>query len=56
MRRARLESGLTLGDGASAACISVRMISRFETGQSTVSIVLLESICARLDNDLGFFP
>ncbi|WP_083754822.1 helix-turn-helix domain-containing protein [Bradyrhizobium murdochi] len=56
MRRARLESGLTLGDGASAACTSIRMLSRFETRQSAVSIALLEAICARLGKDLDFFP
>lgn len=53
IRRARLERGLRLGDVASAACISVPMLSRFETGQSAVSIVLLERICARLETDLS---
>ncbi|WP_439406656.1 helix-turn-helix domain-containing protein [Bradyrhizobium sp. DASA03076] len=53
MRRARLERGLTLSDVASAAGISVPMISRFENGQSTVSLALLERICAALGTDLS---
>ncbi|WP_410708308.1 helix-turn-helix domain-containing protein [Bradyrhizobium sp. BWA-3-5] len=53
IRRARLERGLALGDVASAACISVPMLSRFETGRSTASFALLERICARLGTDLS---
>ncbi|WGR93462.1 XRE family transcriptional regulator [Bradyrhizobium sp. ISRA443] len=52
IRRARVERGLTLSDVASAASISVPMLSRFETGQSTASLVLLERICAVLGTDL----
>ncbi|MGY3610315.1 MULTISPECIES: helix-turn-helix domain-containing protein [unclassified Bradyrhizobium] len=55
IRRARLARGLTLGDVAQATCISVPMLSRFETGQSAVTIVLLERICARLGTDLSTF-
>ncbi|WP_342709836.1 XRE family transcriptional regulator [Bradyrhizobium sp. B124] len=53
MRRARLERGLTLSDVGSAAGISVPMISRFENGQSTASLALLERICAALGTDLS---
>ncbi|MBR1165018.1 MULTISPECIES: helix-turn-helix domain-containing protein [Bradyrhizobium] len=52
IRRARAERGLTLSDVASAASISVPMLSRFENGQSTASLVLLERICAVLGTDL----
>ncbi|WP_083909682.1 helix-turn-helix domain-containing protein [Rhodopseudomonas sp. B29] len=52
LRRARLERGLTLSEVASAASISVPMMSRFENGQSTVSLPLLERICAVLGTDL----
>lgn len=55
IRRARLKRGLTLGDVASATCISVPTLSRFETGRSAVSIVLLERICTRLGTDLSTF-
>jgi transcriptional regulator with XRE-family HTH domain len=43
---------LTLNDVASAASISVPMLSRFENGQSTASLVLLERICSALGTDL----
>ncbi len=53
MRRARLDRGLTLSDLASAASISVPMLSRFENGQSTASLEHLERICAALGTDLS---
>ncbi|MCK1722416.1 helix-turn-helix transcriptional regulator [Bradyrhizobium sp. 141] len=53
IRRARLERGLTLSDLESAANISVPMLSRFENGQSTASLVMLERICAALGTDLS---
>jgi transcriptional regulator with XRE-family HTH domain len=52
LRRARLERGLTLSEVASAASISVPMMSRFENGQSAVSLTLLERICTVLGTDL----
>jgi transcriptional regulator with XRE-family HTH domain len=53
IRRGRLERGLKLTELASAANISVPMISRFENGQSTVSLPLLERICTALGTDLS---
>lgn len=53
IRRVRLERGLRLGDVASAAGISVSMLSRFETGRSTAGLVLLDRICAALGIDLS---
>jgi transcriptional regulator with XRE-family HTH domain len=53
IRRSRLERGLTLNDLAMAANISVPMLSRFENGQSTASLVMLERICSALGTDLS---
>jgi transcriptional regulator with XRE-family HTH domain len=53
IRRNRLERGLTLNDLAQAANISVPMLSRFENGQSTASLVMLEKICSALGTDLS---
>jgi transcriptional regulator with XRE-family HTH domain len=53
IRRGRLERGLTLNDLASAANISVPMLSRFENGQSTASLIMLERICSALGTDLS---
>ncbi|WGR98035.1 XRE family transcriptional regulator [Bradyrhizobium sp. ISRA443] len=53
IRRIRLERGLTLGDVASAAGISVPMLSRFETAHSSASLLLLARICATLGMNLS---
>ncbi|WP_439406678.1 helix-turn-helix domain-containing protein [Bradyrhizobium sp. DASA03076] len=53
IRHIRLERRLRLGDVASAAGISVSMLSRFETGRSTASLLLLERICTALGVDLS---
>jgi transcriptional regulator with XRE-family HTH domain len=53
IRRSRLERGLKLSDLAVAASISVPMLSRFENGQSTASLVMLERICSALGTDLS---
>ncbi|WP_342709821.1 XRE family transcriptional regulator [Bradyrhizobium sp. B124] len=53
IRNIRLERGLRLGEVASAAGISVSMLSRFETGRSAASLVLLERICTALGIDLS---
>ena len=52
IRRNRLERGLTLSDVASAAGMSVPMLSRMENGQSTASLTMLERICSALGIDL----
>jgi transcriptional regulator with XRE-family HTH domain len=53
IRRSRLERGLTLNDVASAANMSVPMLSRIENGQSTGSLTMLERICSALGIDLA---
>ncbi|PIT06049.1 XRE family transcriptional regulator [Bradyrhizobium nitroreducens] len=53
IRRGRLERGLKLTELAAAASISVPMLSRFENGQSTASLPLLERIATALGTDLS---
>ncbi|WP_442870094.1 helix-turn-helix domain-containing protein [Bradyrhizobium sp. CCBAU 45394] len=52
IRQARLQRRLTLAEVASAARISVPMLSRFETGRSAVGLEVLERICAAFGVEL----
>ncbi|MFD1331226.1 helix-turn-helix domain-containing protein [Methylopila musalis] len=53
IREHRLERSLTLAELASAAGMSVAMLSRIENGQSAASLDVLERICAALGVDMS---
>jgi transcriptional regulator with XRE-family HTH domain len=53
IREHRLERSLTLAELASAADMSVAMLSRIENGQSAASLEVIERVCAALGVDMS---